>query len=88
MAKQFNEKFNTNFDNQSLETPEDLMTFKELCLKHGYKYDYIYNVVLIKGEVPVFDRGVWAVSEKALLEYSEKMKAKKLSEIKSRKGTN
>ena len=64
------------------------MSIKELCLKHHYKYDYLYNLVLIKGEITVYDRGVWKVSERELLEYSQILKNKKLSEIKSRKGSN
>ena len=66
--------------------PTDLMSLKELCLKHRYDYDYLYKWSIIKGEIQVYLRGTWKLSESEVLQFSEAMKEKKLSKIKALKG--
>lgn len=70
----------------SKEEPQDLLSFKELCLKHGYNYDYLYKYSILKGQIPVYDRGTWKLSESEVLEFSRTQKEKKLSKIRSKKG--
>ena len=53
------------------ETPQDLMSIKELCLKRGYDYNYLYKWSIIKGEITVYNRGTWKLSESEVLEFSE-----------------
>ena len=66
--------------------PTDLLSIKELCLKHMYDYDYLYKWSIIKGEIQVYLRGTWKLSESEVLQFSKTMKEKKLSKIKSLKG--
>ncbi len=75
-------------DNMSIteEEPQDLLSFKQLCTKHGYNYDYLYKYSILKGQIPVYDRGTWKLSESEVLEFSRKVKEKKLSKIRSIKG--
>jgi len=68
------------------ETPNDLMSFKELCLKHGYDYDYLYKWSVLKGQIKVYFRGVWKLSESEVLNFAEQIKEEKLSKLKTRKG--
>ena len=71
------------FTKAVLEEPEDLMSLKELCLKHNYNYDYLYKYSILKGEITVYDRGIWKLSESEVLEFSRRKKEKKLNRIRS-----
>lgn len=66
--------------------PKDLMSLKEICLKHGYNYDYLYKHSILKGNITVYSRGTWKLSEKEVLEFSRNMAVKKLDKIRTRKG--
>ena len=66
--------------------PKDLMSLKELCLKHGYNYDSLYKYSILRGDITVYLRGTWKLSEKEVLEFSRNMAVKKLSKIRTRKG--
>ena len=68
------------------EDPQDLMSIKELCLKHGYNYDYLYKWSILKGAITVYDRGCWKVSESEVLEFSRMQAEKKLNKIRATKG--
>ena len=65
---------------------KDLMSLKELCLKHGYNYDYLYKYSILSGDITVYLRGTWKLSEKEVLEFSRNMAVKKLDKIRTRKG--
>jgi len=73
-------------DQQGLQTPDDLMSLKELCLKHSLEYDYLYKWSVVKGEIKVHFRGVWKVSESEVLDYINSKAEEKLRKLKSRKG--
>ncbi len=66
--------------------PEDLLSLKEMCLKHKYDYDYLYKKSIVEGLITPYDRGVWKVSESEVLDFSRITREKKLSKIKNRKG--
>ena len=66
--------------------PTDLMSIKELCLKHGYDYNYLYKWSIIKGVIPVYYRGTWKLSESEVQEFSRIQKEHKLAKIRSRIG--
>ena len=66
--------------------PQDLMSLKELCLKHGYNYDYLYKYSILRGDITVYLRGTWKLSESEVLEFSRNMAVKKLDKIRTRKG--
>ena len=73
-------------DQQGLQTPDDLMSLKELCLKHSLEYDYLYKWSVVKGEIKVHFRGVWKVSESEALEFINNQGAKKLSKVRTSRG--
>ena len=52
--------------------PSDLMTFKELEIKHGYKYGYLYKWACLEGKIQIYPRGVLKLSEKEVLEFDNK----------------
>ena len=58
-------------------TPNDLMTFGELILKHGFKYGYLYKHSCLTGEIPVYPRGVLKLSERDVLDYEKRKALKK-----------
>ena len=66
--------------------PLDLMSLKELREKHGYNYDYLYKYSILRGDITVYLRGTWKLSEKEVLEFSRNMAVKKLDKIRTRKG--
>lgn len=68
------------------EPPKDLMSLKEICLKHSIDYDYLYKWSVLKGEIKVHFRGVWKVSEKEVFEFIYSQEVKKLSKIRAGKG--
>lgn len=73
-------------DQQGLKTPEDLMSLKELCTKHCLDYDYLYKWSVQRGEIKVYFRGIWKVSESEVLDYINSKAKQKLGKLKSRKG--
>ena len=78
----------TTQETQGLQTPNDLMSIPEFCLKHCFDYDYIYKLSVQKGIIKVYLRGVWKVSEGEVFAYINNLKDKKLSKIQARKGGN
>lgn len=68
--------------------PMDLMSIPELCLKHGYDYNYLYKWSIIKGVIPVYYRGTWKLSESEVQEFSRTQKEQKLAKIRRRVGNN
>ena len=66
--------------------PQDLMSIKELCLKHGYNYDYLYKWAILKRVITVYERGTWKLSEREVLEFSRVQAEKKLSKVRAAKG--
>ena len=66
--------------------PKDLMSLKEICLKHGYNYDYLYKHSILKGNITVYFRGTWKLSEAEVLEFSRNVAQKKLNKVRAGKG--
>lgn len=66
--------------------PQDLMSIKELCLKHGYNYDYLYKWAILKRVIKVYERGSWKLSESEVLEFSRQQAEKKLNRVRAAKG--
>ena len=56
--------------------PTDLMSFKELEIKHGYKYGYLYKWACLEGKITIYPRGVNKLSESEVLEFSRNRGAK------------
>lgn len=56
--------------------PTDLMSFKELEIKHGYKYGYLYKWACLEGKITIYPRGVNKLSESEILEFSRSRGAK------------
>jgi hypothetical protein len=52
--------------------PTDLMTFKEIEDKHGIKYQYLYKWACTMGQIRIFNRGKLKLSEKEVLDFTEK----------------
>lgn len=69
-----------------IEEPTDLMSINELCLKHGYDYNYLYKWSILKGVIPVYYRGTWKLSESEVQEFSRKQKEQKLAKIRGKRG--
>ena len=67
------------------ETPDDLMTFKEICSKYGYNYGFLYKWSVIMGAITLYFRGTWKLSVQEVLNFSEKLAKEKLTKIKTRK---
>lgn len=61
--------------------PKDLMSIKELCLKHQFDYDYLYKWSIVKGVINTYFRGKWKLSESEVLEFSRIKAEEKLSKI-------
>ena len=57
-------------------TPEDLLTLKEIMEKYGIKYDFIYKWSVRLGVIPVYDKGGIAISEQDYLDFREKRRKK------------
>lgn len=70
------------------EDPQDLMSIRELCLKHGYNYDYLYKWSILKRAISVYERGTWKLSENEVLEFSRQQAEQKLNKIKTTKEVN
>ena len=66
--------------------PQDLMSLKELHEKHGYNYDYLYKYSILKGDITVYFRGTWKLSETEVLEFSRNIAEKKLNKLRTSKG--
>ena len=58
------------------EEPTDLMSFKELEIKHGYKYGYLYKWACLEGKLTIYPRGVNKLSESEVLQFSRSRGAK------------
>lgn len=56
--------------------PTDLMSFKELEIKHGYKYGYLYKWACLEGKLTIYPRGVNKLSESEVLQFSRNRGAK------------
>jgi hypothetical protein len=54
------------------EIPSDLLTFKEIEIKHGIKYQYLYKWACIMGQIRIFNRGKLKLSEREVLDFTEK----------------
>lgn len=63
------------------EEPKDLMSIKELCLKHQFDYDYLYKWSIVKGVIKVYYRGKWKLSESEVLEFSRIKAEEKLNKV-------
>lgn len=66
--------------------PQDLMSIRELSLKHGYNYDYLYKHSILRGNITVYFRGIWKLSESEVLEFSHNLAEKRLQRIRVGKG--
>ena len=78
----------SNINKQLVNEPNDLMSIKEICLKHGFDYDYLYKWSILKKEIKVYFRGIWKLSESEVLEFSRAVAEKKLSKIRTANGRN
>jgi len=63
-----------NFTRERLEiqTPNDLMSFKDFALKHQMKLGYLYKL-REKGAIKRYKRGVWKVSESEVLKALQRL---------------
>ena len=66
--------------------PQDLLSIKEICLKHCYDYDYLYKWSVIKGVIKTYFRGTWKLSESEVLAFCDSVAEKKLSKVRTSKG--
>lgn len=57
-------------------TPDDLLTLKEVVNKYGIKYDFIYKWSCRLGVIPVYDKGGIAISEQDYLDFRENRRKK------------
>lgn len=52
------------------EIPDDLLTFKEVGKKYGYKYGFIYKWSVLENEIPCYEiRGHRGIRESDLLRF-------------------
>lgn len=63
--------------NREIKEPNDLMSFDELKIKHGFKYGYLYKHSCQTGEITVYPRGVLKLSEHEVLEFERNKVLKK-----------
>ncbi len=75
----------TNVATTTKETPDDLMSFKDICLKHGYDYSYLYKWAVLKGAINVYSRGTWNLSEREVLDFSKSISENRLKELRVNK---
>lgn len=68
--------------------PSDLMSIKEICLKHCFDYDYLYKWAIQQSAINVYFRGTWKLSEKEVLNFSRAQAEKKLNKIRTNKRRN
>ena len=57
--------------------PTDLMGFKELEIKHGFKYGYLYKWSCLEGKLTIYPRGSLKLSEREVLEFERERGFKK-----------
>lgn len=65
-------------DNLENETPNDLMSFKEMLDKYCIKYGSLYKWTH-KGDIKPYYRGTWKVSESEVLSFCKRKAEEKLS---------
>lgn len=63
--------------NRENERPTDLMTFKQLEEKHGYKYGYLYKWACLEGRIKVYPAGKLKLSESEVLEFENQRRFEK-----------
>lgn len=61
---------------RKIDEPIDLLSFKELGIKYGFKYSYLYKWACLEGELTVYPRGIIKLSESEVLEFSRNRGAK------------
>lgn len=61
-----------NFIEKEKTRPSDLMTFKELEIKHGYKYGFLYKWACLECQIPLYSTAPLKVSEHDVLKFDEK----------------
>lgn len=61
---------------ENRDTPNDLLTLKEVKEKYGIKYDFIYKWSVRLGVIPVYDKGGIAISEQDYLTFRDKRRKK------------
>ena len=53
--------------------PDDLMTFREIEKKYGYKYGFLYKWTITENEIPCYDkRGFISIRESDFIKFIEK----------------
>ena len=57
---------------EKIKDPDDLMSFRELEIEHGYKYGYLYKWACLKRKIKLYPRGVLKLSEKEVVEFDNK----------------
>lgn len=60
---------NFNRETEALKSPDDLMSFKELEIKYGLKYGFLYKWACLKRELNLYERGCLKLSEKEVLDF-------------------
>ncbi|DAB07679.1 TPA: hypothetical protein CPT92_04795 [Candidatus Gastranaerophilales bacterium HUM_13] len=81
-------KTNLALAEEQTQDPQDLMSFKEIGLKHSIEYDYLYKRSIITGEIQPYYRGIWKLSEREVLEFCDNEAQKKLNKIRAKNGDN
>lgn len=70
-----------SFEKKENNIPTDLMTFKELELKYGFKYGYLYKWSCLSqgadNKLTIYSTGKLKLSEKEVLEFEANKRAKK-----------
>ena len=68
--------------------PTDLMSFKELEIKHGFKYGYLYKWSCLEGKINIYPRGTIKLSEKEVLDFERERGFKKYGKHRKEKKIN
>lgn len=71
---------------EQTQAPQDLMSIRELSLKHHYDYNFLYKRSIIKGDITPHFRGVWKLSERETLEFCRNLAEQKLKRIRKKNG--
>ena len=61
-----------NLKEEEKKRPGDLMTFRELEVKHGYKYGFLYKWACLECQIPLHSTAPLKVSERDVLEFDKR----------------
>ena len=76
----------TNVATTTKETPNDLMSLKEISIKHHLDYNFLYKWAIEKGKISTYFRGRWMLSVSEVLEFCKIRAEEKLKRIRTSQG--